>query len=203
MHDKPRGADSEGASTTADQDARDQAAVLRHVLSLYPQTLTELELLKEMTGGLSARRLLPGRARDALLATPDGDRPRRERAAAAARGHAPQACLCAGCAGRGVDSRHRVGATGSHSMRQLPRRDSGLSHGSREQRPQPVAPVRPPSPAAETTAEALHRIRGAAESQGTERFHEAVPVEHWLPRPRSLRARRCGVGGDAAPTWLD
>jgi hypothetical protein len=56
MHDKPRGADtnSECASTTAEQDARDQAAVLRHVLSLYPQTLTELELLKEMTGGLSA-----------------------------------------------------------------------------------------------------------------------------------------------------
>jgi hypothetical protein len=52
MHDKPRGADSEGASTTAEQDLRDQAAVLRHVLSLYPQTLTELELLKEMTGGL-------------------------------------------------------------------------------------------------------------------------------------------------------
>jgi hypothetical protein len=54
MHDKPRGADSECASTTAEQDLRDQAAVLRHVLSLYPQTLTELELLKEMTGGLSA-----------------------------------------------------------------------------------------------------------------------------------------------------
>jgi DNA-binding transcriptional ArsR family regulator len=54
-----------------------------------------------------------------------------------------------------------VGATGSRSMRQLPRRESGLSHGSREQRPQPVAPVRPPSPVAETTVEALHRIRGA------------------------------------------
>jgi hypothetical protein len=52
MHDKPRGAASEGAPTTAEQDLRDQAAVLRHVLSLYPQTLTELELLKEMTGGL-------------------------------------------------------------------------------------------------------------------------------------------------------
>lgn len=51
MHDKPRGADSEGAPTTAEQDLRDQAAVLRHVLSLYPQTLTKLELLKELTGG--------------------------------------------------------------------------------------------------------------------------------------------------------
>jgi len=54
MHDKPRGADNERASTTAEQDLRDQAAVLRHVLSLYPQTLTALELLKEMTGGLEA-----------------------------------------------------------------------------------------------------------------------------------------------------
>jgi hypothetical protein len=51
MHDKPRGADDDGAATTAELDARDQAAVLRHVLSLHPQTLTELELLKEMTGG--------------------------------------------------------------------------------------------------------------------------------------------------------
>jgi hypothetical protein len=54
MHDKPRGADCERASTTVEQDLRDQAAVLRHVLSLYPQTLTDIELLKEMTGGLSA-----------------------------------------------------------------------------------------------------------------------------------------------------
>jgi hypothetical protein len=54
MHDQPRGADGESAATTADEDFREQAAVLRHVLSLHPQTLTELELLKEMTGGLSA-----------------------------------------------------------------------------------------------------------------------------------------------------
>jgi hypothetical protein len=51
MHDKPRGAEDDGAATTAELDVRDQAAVLRHVLSLYPQTLTESELLKEMTGG--------------------------------------------------------------------------------------------------------------------------------------------------------
>jgi len=51
MHDKPRGAEDDGASTTAELDVRDQAAVLRHVLSLYPQTLTESELLKEMTSG--------------------------------------------------------------------------------------------------------------------------------------------------------
>jgi hypothetical protein len=54
MHDKPRGADDDGATTTAELDVRDQAAVLMHVLSLYPQTLTELELLKEMTGGEEA-----------------------------------------------------------------------------------------------------------------------------------------------------
>jgi hypothetical protein len=54
MQDKPSGAGNERATTTAEQDLRDQAAVLRHVLSLYPQTLTELELLKEMTGGLEA-----------------------------------------------------------------------------------------------------------------------------------------------------
>lgn len=51
MHDKPRGAEDDGASTTAELDVRDQAAVLRHVLSLYPETLTESELLKELTGG--------------------------------------------------------------------------------------------------------------------------------------------------------
>jgi hypothetical protein len=54
MQDKPRGADSEGAPTTTEQDLRDQAAVLMHVLDLYPQTLTRLELLKEMTGGMAA-----------------------------------------------------------------------------------------------------------------------------------------------------
>jgi len=52
MHDKPRGAGhNERATTPAEQDLRDQAAVLNHVLALFPQTLTEVELLKEMTGG--------------------------------------------------------------------------------------------------------------------------------------------------------
>jgi len=54
MHDKPRGAEDDGAATTAELDVRDQAAVLNHVLALHPQTLTELELLKEMTGGEEA-----------------------------------------------------------------------------------------------------------------------------------------------------
>ena len=60
MHDKPKGVGDEGAPTTTEQDLRDQAAVLMHVLDLYPQTLTRLELLKEMTGGLSG----PFTARD-------------------------------------------------------------------------------------------------------------------------------------------
>ena len=54
MQDKPSGASDERATTTAEQDLRDQAAVLRHVLSLFPETLTKLELLKEMTGGVEA-----------------------------------------------------------------------------------------------------------------------------------------------------
>jgi len=54
MHDKPIGGDDERAASAAELDLRDQAGVLRHVLTLYPQTLTELELLKEMTGGLAA-----------------------------------------------------------------------------------------------------------------------------------------------------
>ncbi|HET7454511.1 MAG TPA: hypothetical protein VFJ76_03230 [Solirubrobacterales bacterium] len=50
MRIKPSGADDERATTTADEDARDQAAVLRHVLSLYPETLTLDELFREMIG---------------------------------------------------------------------------------------------------------------------------------------------------------
>jgi hypothetical protein len=48
MHDKPRGADSEGASTTAEQDDRDQAAVLREVLFIYPEVLTLDELARQL-----------------------------------------------------------------------------------------------------------------------------------------------------------
>jgi hypothetical protein len=55
MRNKRRGADDERATTTADEDTREQAAVLRHVLFIYPQSPTELELLKEMTGGASAK----------------------------------------------------------------------------------------------------------------------------------------------------
>ena len=80
MHDKPRGAEDDGAATTAELDVRDQAAVLRHVLSLYPQTLTESELLKEMIGGGEEafserdryRRAVRDLARGGLLNVEDG-----------------------------------------------------------------------------------------------------------------------------------
>jgi hypothetical protein len=49
MQDKPSGAADECATCTAGEDARDQAAILRHVLDLYPQTLTLDELLREVT----------------------------------------------------------------------------------------------------------------------------------------------------------
>ena len=49
MQDKPSGAADEGAATTASQDERDQAAVLREVLLLYPETSTLPELIREMT----------------------------------------------------------------------------------------------------------------------------------------------------------
>jgi hypothetical protein len=50
MHDKPNGAGHGRAATTAAEDIRDQAAVLRHVLDLYPETLTLDELMREMVG---------------------------------------------------------------------------------------------------------------------------------------------------------
>ncbi|HET7589936.1 MAG TPA: hypothetical protein VFK14_07095 [Solirubrobacterales bacterium] len=48
MHDKPSGAIDERATTTADQDDRDQAAVLREVLFIYPEVLTLDELARQM-----------------------------------------------------------------------------------------------------------------------------------------------------------
>jgi hypothetical protein len=50
MRNKPSSADDERAASTAELDARDQTAVLRHVLSLYPETLTVDELVREMIG---------------------------------------------------------------------------------------------------------------------------------------------------------
>lgn len=54
MQDKPSGAGDERATTTAEQDHRDQEGVLRHVLSIYPEVLTHDELIREMTGGVSS-----------------------------------------------------------------------------------------------------------------------------------------------------
>jgi hypothetical protein len=48
MHDKPIGAADE-CGTTAAQDVRDRARVLREVLLLYPETLTLDELVRELT----------------------------------------------------------------------------------------------------------------------------------------------------------
>jgi hypothetical protein len=49
MHDKPIGAGNERAATTAREDYRDQAAVLRQILDLHPEPLTLAELTREMT----------------------------------------------------------------------------------------------------------------------------------------------------------
>lgn len=48
MHDKPSGAVDERA-TTAAEDIKDRARVLREVLDLYPETLTLDELVRELT----------------------------------------------------------------------------------------------------------------------------------------------------------
>lgn len=48
MRDKPSGADDERATSTADLDDRDQAAILREVLFIYPEVLTLDELVREL-----------------------------------------------------------------------------------------------------------------------------------------------------------
>lgn len=47
--DNPTGAGAAERLTTADQDDRDQAAVLREVLYIYPEVLTLEELARELT----------------------------------------------------------------------------------------------------------------------------------------------------------
>lgn len=49
MQDKPSGAGNERATTTADQDDRDQAGVLREILFIYPEPITREELIREKT----------------------------------------------------------------------------------------------------------------------------------------------------------
>jgi hypothetical protein len=49
MQDKPSGAGHERAATTAEQDDRDQRAVLMQVLLVHPEPITREELVREMT----------------------------------------------------------------------------------------------------------------------------------------------------------
>jgi hypothetical protein len=49
MQDKPSGAGNAGATTTAEQDYRDQSRVLREVLETYPESFTLAELTRELT----------------------------------------------------------------------------------------------------------------------------------------------------------
>lgn len=49
MRDKRKGAGDERAMTTAEQDDRDQGAVLMQVLFIYPETITLGELVREVT----------------------------------------------------------------------------------------------------------------------------------------------------------
>ena len=47
----PTGQGTAKCLTTFDEDEREESAVLRQVLEYYPATLTQGELIREMTGG--------------------------------------------------------------------------------------------------------------------------------------------------------
>jgi hypothetical protein len=51
MQDHPKRARDERASTTWEEDERDQRAVLRQVLEHHPDAFTQGELIRELTGG--------------------------------------------------------------------------------------------------------------------------------------------------------
>jgi hypothetical protein len=51
MQDHLKGADDERAIAIADDDDRQQAAILRQVLELHPDELTLDELIRELNGG--------------------------------------------------------------------------------------------------------------------------------------------------------
>jgi len=51
MHDHPTGAGPDRAITTWEEDEREQRALLRQVLELHPEALTQDELARELTGG--------------------------------------------------------------------------------------------------------------------------------------------------------
>lgn len=49
MHDQPRGAGDKHVLTTTEREAREECRVLREVLSIYPESLTLEELVRELT----------------------------------------------------------------------------------------------------------------------------------------------------------
>jgi hypothetical protein len=49
--ENPTGQDRAKCPTTWDEDEREESAVLRQVLEYHPATLTQDELIREMTGG--------------------------------------------------------------------------------------------------------------------------------------------------------
>jgi hypothetical protein len=51
MHDHPKGAGDGPAITNWEEDDREQWALLRQVLELHPATLTQDELVREISGG--------------------------------------------------------------------------------------------------------------------------------------------------------
>jgi hypothetical protein len=53
--ENPKGARDERAITTWEEDERDQRALLRQVLELHPDPLTQDELIRELTGGGSSQ----------------------------------------------------------------------------------------------------------------------------------------------------
>lgn len=49
--ENPTGPGTAKCLTTDEEDKREQAAVLRRVLEIHPQTLTQNELIRDLTGG--------------------------------------------------------------------------------------------------------------------------------------------------------
>jgi formaldehyde-activating enzyme involved in methanogenesis len=49
--ENPTGQGTPKCLTTDEEDKREQAAVLRRVLEIHPQTLTQDELIRDLTGG--------------------------------------------------------------------------------------------------------------------------------------------------------
>ena len=50
-NENPTGPGAAQRPTNADQDDRDQAAVLRKILFVYPESMTLAELIRELTAG--------------------------------------------------------------------------------------------------------------------------------------------------------